>query len=195
MKNSKLSFIYVLIMIFFSACSVKPTAVNINHYYLDLKSKESSFISTSKSIYIESINVNKSFNSNSIFYSIKPYLFEAYAKNRWMDFPSYMIFNNVSHEIENSKIFKYVLKTKSKVDYDYILKTDVLELYHKIENSKSYAMVKVRFILLDDKKVIKIYSYNKKILCETTDAYGFVKASNKAFEEIMDDLLQKLNKI
>jgi cholesterol transport system auxiliary component len=195
MKNSIRIFVYLGVMVLLSACIPKQDNLNINSYAIDFKSNKSSFLNSSKSIYVEIPSVNKSFNQYSIFYTTKPYLFEEYALNRWINLPSYMIHSNLVQAIQNSNIFKTVLEEKSKIKFDYELKTNVVNLYHSFEGDKSYAIVKVRFDLVSNDEVLKTYSYDKKILCETNNAYGFVIATNKAFEEVVKDLSLQLSQI
>jgi cholesterol transport system auxiliary component len=195
MKNSIRIFVYLCVMVLLSACVLKQDNLDINSYSLDFKSNKSYFVNSSKSIYIEVPSVNKSFNGYSIFYTTKPYLFEEYALNRWINLPSYMIQSNLVQSIQNSNLFKTVLEEKSKIKFDYELKTNVVNLYHSFESDKSYAIVKVRFDLVSNDEVIKTYSYDKKILCETNNAYSFVIATNKAFEEVVKDLSLQLSQI
>lgn len=195
MKNSIRIFVYLCVMVLLSACIPKQDNLNINSYAIDFKSNKSSFVNGSKSIYVEVPSVNKSFNQYSIFYTTKPYLFEEYALNRWINLPSYMIHNNLVQAIQNSNVFETVLDEKSKIKFDYELKTNVVNLYHSFESDKSYAIVKVRFDLISKDEVIKTFNYDKKILCETNNAYGFVIATNKAFEEVVKDLSLQLKQI
>ena len=195
MKNSIKVLIYLYITILISGCTFKQTTLSTNSYSIDFKSNKNTFTNNSKSIYIEEPKVNKSFNLKAMFYSTKPYLFEEYAVNRWINLPSYMIHNNLVQGILDSNIFKLVSQEKSNIDSDYILKTNVINLYNSIENDKSYAIVKVRFNLISNKKSVKTYSYDKRILCETNNPYGFVLATNKAFEEIVNNLSLQLSQI
>ena len=81
----------------------------------------------------------------------------------------------------------------SNIAYDYTLKTNVLNLYHDVEDVNSYAVLKIRFDLVSNKELLNTYSYDKKVKCETTNAYGFVMAINKALDEVSSDLLVKLS--
>ena len=60
------------------------------------------------------------------------------------------------------------------------------------EQDKSYAIIKVNFGLIKDKKkVVKSYSLIKDFV-KTNDAYGFVEATNKGLEETINTLLKQL---
>lgn len=141
-----------------------------------------------KTIYVETPNVNKSFNSNSIFYTTKAYSFEEYALNRWIDKPSSMLHNNIAQALETSNIFKNVLKEKSEIKFDYMLKTNVVSLYNSIERNNSFAVLSIKFDLVSNGEVLKTFTYNKKVLSQGNKPYDFVVAVNKAFEEVANDL-------
>jgi cholesterol transport system auxiliary component len=137
--------------------------------------------------------VNNSFNSRAIFYSTKPYLFEEYAKNRWINLPSSMIHNSLLESFQNSNIFSLVSLVDSKIKYDYILKTNVIKIYHEINGDKSYAILKIKFDLLKDKTLVKTIDYDKKILVSQNKPYEFVKSVNKSFEEIVEELFKDVS--
>ena len=186
---------YLLIVVLISGCSLKQEVSDINSYSIDFNSKNKSYKNTEKSILIEEPLVNKSFNSRSIFYSQKPYLFEEYAKNRWINLPSSMIHNSLLESFQSSKIFSLVSFSDAKIKYDYILKTNVIKIYHEINENKSYVVLKINFDLLKDEKLVKTFTYDKKVLVKENKPYEFVNSLNKTFEEIMEELLKEINKL
>ena len=186
---------YLLIVVLISGCSLKQEITDINSYSIDFNSKNKSYKNTEKSILIEEPLVNKSFNSRSIFYSPKPYLFEEYAKNRWINLPSSMIHNSLLESFQSSNIFSLVSFEDTKVKYDYVLKTNVIKLYHEINENKSYVILKINFDLVKDKELVKTFSYDKKVLVKENKPYEFVNSLNKTFEEIMEELLKQINKL
>ena len=195
MKNSKRVFIYICIITLFTACSFKPTSLEINQYAIDFKLKDSKFNSTLHEIFIEEPSVNKSFNSHSIFYTTKTYQFEEYALNKWINKPSDMIYSSLFDALESSDIYKTVLKEKRKDDSTYVLKTDVIDIYNSIENDKSYAVLKVKFYLQMNKENIRTYTYDKKILASSNTPYGFVVTINEGFEEAVNEFILQINAI
>ena len=187
MRNSIKIFIYICVIGLLSACSLKQETYDTNTYAIDFKATQS-FKNSAKTIYVETPNVNKSFNSNSIFYTIKAYSFEEYALNRWIDKPSSMLHNNIAQALETSNIFKNVLKEKSEIKFDYMLKTNVVSLYNSIERNNSFAVLSIKFDLVSNGEVLKTFTYNKKVLSQGNKPYDFVVAVNKAFEEVANDL-------
>lgn len=192
MRNNLLVLVLILL---FTACSVKQNSFDINHYSINFKADKKVQKAKLGSIFIEDVHVNKSFNLTSIFYNTKPFLFEKYVKNKWLTLPSDMIYNQLKDSFISSNIFTNVISKDSRLEHDYTLKTDVLKLFHVFEGEKSYAILKIKFDLVEDKKIIKSIDYDKKILCDSNDAYGFVKAVNKSFDEVTTDLLTKFSSI
>ena len=184
---------YLLIVLLISGCSLKQEVTDINSYSIDFNSKNSSYKNIGKSIFIEEPLVNKSFNSRSIFYSTKPYLFEEYAKNRWINLPSSMIHNSLVESFQNSNLFSLVSLEDTKIKYDYVIKTSVIKIYHEINGDKSYAILKIKFNLLKDKTLVKTMDYDKKVLVLQNKPYEFVKSMNKSFEEIVEELIKEIN--
>ena len=186
---------YLLMIVLLSGCSLKQEVSDINSYSIDFSSKNSSYQNSQKSILIEEPFVNNSFNSRAIFYTTKPYLFEEYAKNRWINLPSSMIHNSLLESFQNSNIFSLVSLEDSKIKYDYILKTNVIKIYHEINGDKSYAILKIKFDLLKDKVLVKTFSYDKKVLVSQNKPYEFVNSLNKTFNEVIEELLKEINKL
>ena len=176
----------------FSGCNLKQESIAINHYSIDFKTKKVVDKPKYNSIFIEETQVNRAFNLTSIFYSQKDYKFEEYAKNRWINLPSNMVYNQIIDSFNSSDLYDTVLTKDRKLDFEYFLKSEIIKLYQVFEQDKSYAIIKVNFDLIKDKKVVKSYSFDKKILCKTNDAYGFVKATNKGLEEVIYTLLKQL---
>ena len=186
---------YLLIALLISGCTLKQEVGQTNSYSIDFNSENSSYKNIGKSILIEEPLVNKSFNSRAIFYSQKPYLFEEYAKNRWINLPSSMIHNSLLESFQSSNVFSLVSVEDAKIKYDYVLKTNVIKIYHEINADKSYVILKINFDLLKDKELVQTFSYDKKVLVAQNKPYEFVNSLNKTFEEIMKELLKEINKL
>ncbi len=186
---------YLLIAVLISGCSLKQEVTHINSYSIDFNSKNKSYKKSEKSILIEEPLVNKSFNSRAIFYSQKPYLFEEYAKNRWINLPSSMIHNSLLESFQSSNIFSIVSFEDAKIKYDYVLKTNVIKIYHEINEHKSYVILKINFDLLKEKELVKTFSYDKKVLVKENKPYEFVNTLNKTFDEVLEKLLKEINQL
>ncbi len=186
---SKSTFLVFIIFFIFSGCGLKQESLSINHYGIDFKTQKKAEVSKLKSILIEEVNVNRSFNLTAIFYSTKPYLFEEYAQNRWINLPSNMIYNQLTDSFITSNIFENVVLKDKKIEHEYSLKTEVIKLYQTFEEDKSYAVLKLKFDLIKDEKIVKSFNFDKKVLCKSNNTYGFVQATNRALEESVNSLL------
>ena len=186
---SKSTFLVFIIFFIFSGCGLKQESLSINHYGIDFKTQKKAEVSKIKSILIEEVNVNRSFNLTSIFYSTKPYLFEEYVQNRWINLPSNMIYNQLTDSFITSNIFENVVLKDKKIEHEYSLKTEVIKLYQTFEEDKSYAVLKLKFDLVKDEKIVKSFNVDKKVLWKSNNAYGVVQATNRAFEESINSLL------
>ena len=183
---------YLLMIVLISGCSLKQEVVETNSYSIDFIQNNKSYKSSSKSILIEEPFVNSSFNSRSIFYSTKPYLFEEYAKNRWINLPSSMLHNSLLESFGSSKIFTFVSQEKTEQKSDYVLKTNLLKLYHEIQDDKSYAIIKIKFDLLKDEKVVKTFTFDKKVMVPQNKPYEFINSTNKALNDILEELIKEI---
>ena len=183
---------YLLMIVLISGCSLKQEVVQTNSYSIDFIQNNKSYKSSSKSILIEEPYVNSSFNSRSIFYSTKPYLFEEYAKNRWINLPSSMIHNSLLESFGSSKIFTFVSQEKAEQKSDFILKTNLLKLYHEIQDDKSYAIIKIKFDLLKDEKIVKTFTFDKKVMVPQNKPYEFINSTNKALNDILEELIKEI---
>ena len=115
MRNKIIIF---LIFILFSGCNLKQESIAINHYSIDFKTKKVVDKPKYNSIFIEETQVNRAFNLTSIFYSQKDYKFEEYAKNRWINLPSNMVYNQIIDSFNSSDLYDTVLTKDRKLDFE-----------------------------------------------------------------------------
>ncbi|OCL84114.1 ABC-type transport auxiliary lipoprotein family protein [Arcobacter porcinus] len=182
----------LIFAILFAGCSFKQDLVEQNKYSINFSTNKVEVSKKVDSIFIEEPNVNKSFNQTAILYSNKEFLFEEYAKNRWISSPSNMIYNQLIDSFNSSNIFKNIISKDKRIEYKYLLRSEVLKLYQVFEEDSSYAVIKVNFYFIENNKTIKTYNFDKKIICEENSAYGFVKAVNIGFEEIINSLIEDI---
>lgn len=76
---------------------------------------------------------------------------------------------------------------------DYILNTNIFEIYNKIEKNGAYAVLNLNFELINTKtKKSSFYNYNKEIKLEKNTPYDFVVTVNNAFSIILEKFLKDL---
>mgnify|MGYP002477305052 CR=1 FL=1 len=191
-QENKMKYIALLLMILaLSGCSfkeVKPT----NYYTLELNSKPLTYSKSQKSIYIAPPKINAPYDSKNIFFTQKPYVFESYAVNKWLELPSLQTQSAWYDAFKQSSLFEHVALQKN-TNSDLILKSHISKLYHVYENNQSFAWIELFVELFQNDQRLKIFHFSQKVLCDENSPYGFVKASNKAFESITFELLNHLS--
>lgn len=191
-QENKMKYAALLLMILaLSGCSfkeVKPT----NYYTLELSSEKSTYPKSQKSIYIAPPKINAPYDSKNIFFTQKPYVFESYAVNKWVEKPSLLIQTLWYEALMDSSLFTHVA-LESTAKSDFRLNSHVLKLFHTYENHQSFALVELGVELLQNNQRLQTFHFSQKVLCDENSPYGFIKASNKAFEAITLELLNRLS--
>lgn len=191
-QENKMKYIAVLLTILiFSGCSfkeLKPT----NYYTLE-STISTTYSSKQQSLVIAQPKINAPYHSKNIFFTQKPYVIESYAINQWVDYPALIIQNMLYDTFQRSSMFKNILLDTSATKANLTLQTHIQKLFHTFEDNNSYAILQLKFELVQSEKTLETFFYSKKILCEENTPYGFIKASNQAFKEIQTELLKSLN--
>lgn len=187
--------ILLISTLLFTACITKELPA-YKTYTLNLSDEQNiENKKINKSIQIDEARSLKSINSSSILYSKKNFEQEAYLLSKWSDRPSKMLQKLVSMKLHKSNSFKLITSSLIKAPSDYKLKSEILSLIHNFKNNKSYSVVSIKNILIDNKsKEIKMETFSYEILCEENNSYSFVKNANKAVNLYADDLDKWLRK-
>lgn len=183
-----------LTVLLFSACSFKQ-GVEINRYALEIQNEALTPTHTrNKIVLIEFPKVDSSFNTQEMLYSTQPYTFQSYAKNRWLQLPSNMLFTALQKEFEHQKLFLHTI-TNNQLHHDYTLETHLLSLYHlyNVNKEESHALIEIKFNLTYNNQLIKSLYFKQKVLCKQNSPYGFVTASNEGIETIFKAMMQDLS--
>lgn len=181
-------FLLIIFLLFLNGCSfkqMKPT----NYYALELKKELPTFKTTQQTIAIEKPILNAPYNSKNIFFTQKPYIYEKYSVNKWIEFPDIMVENMLHDTVKNSLLFKHTSIQNSKQITNLTLQSRVMKLLHSYKETQSFALVEIEFTIRQKNEVLNTLIIKKEILCEENSPYGFVKASNLAFEEISLEIL------
>jgi cholesterol transport system auxiliary component len=177
----------------FTGCSFKQEA-STKYYGVEFSKNISTYTQTPKTIAILKPTLNAPYASKDIFFTRKPFLFEQYSINKWVELPNLMIQNLLYDTFVATHLYTNVGLDNSKVNYDLQLQSNITKLFHAYENNQSFAIVHIQFNVIENNKSIHALHVEKKILCDENTPYGFIKATNKAFEEITQELLNSLQK-
>lgn len=191
-NNMKNLTVFVLLFAL-SGCAIKQE-IPTKYYTIEFSNKLPSYTTRPQSIAILKPTLNAPYASKDIFFTKKPYVFEQYAVNKWVELPNLMIQNILYESFVASHLYSNVALDNSKVNYDLSLQSNIIKLFHSYENNQSYAVIHIKFDVVEKNKSTYAVHMEKKILCEENSPYGFIKATNKAFEEITLELLNSLQK-
>ncbi len=180
-----------LIIALFSGCAFEKTQPT-NYFTIEPQNKYLATKQYENSLFIQKPTVNAPYNAKSIVYSQSPYSYKFYSVNKWVDFPDLIVNNLLYNTIEKSKLFNYVSLNNTNQKSSFILKTKVTKLLHKFKENNSFAIVNVQFELFKKNELIKTVTFEEETLCEENSPYGFVKATNKIFGSISNELLELL---
>ncbi|PHO08586.1 hypothetical protein CPG37_13705 [Malaciobacter canalis] len=181
--------ILLISLVLFTGCSLKNQSLVNNSFLIKFDTNYKALKNTDKSIKINRVKVSNTFNKTYIFYSYKKYKLDKYSKNNWSDIPSNMIFQELKLIFDKSNLFN----NSNLSNADYILNTNIFEIYNKIEKNGAYAVLNLNFELTNtNTKKSSFYNYNKEIKLEKNTPYDFVVAINNAFSIIVEKFLKDL---
>ncbi len=187
-------FILFLFSILFIGCSTK-TLPSTNKYTLEITD---SFISKVKqkqpyNIKILEPTTSKLYNNTNIYYSQKEFTIYPYILNKWGEYPTKMIENQIQQKLDSLNIYKSVSTSMINGKYDFILQSELLKMIQVIKDNKAYSVFKIKFYILNkynENIASKTFSY--KIPNNSIDAYSSVKSYNKALNLMIHELFSWL---
>ena len=96
--------------------------------------------------------------------------------------------------LDESKLFKVVLSNTSSVKEDYRMESTIFAFYHRVREAESHAVVSIQFNLIntDTGRLVKTKRFSYKEATPTTDAKGYVTATNRVIVKLSKDLLKWL---
>ncbi len=180
----------LLSIIFFSACSNRP----LHMYTLNI---EENIPKTSP--HFDSIRVDypkgiEETMGTKIYFSRSNLTQSYYSYSQWSKSLNRILMANLIKALLKSNISKNVLDYASQAEAKYELESTIYSFEHKIEDKGSFANISIgmRLLRTQDHYLISSKIFNYKIPCETTDAKGFVEASNKALSHLSIDTIKWL---
>lgn len=114
-----------------------------------------------------------------------------YLNSRWSNTISQLLQGTLIDILERSKLFKVVLTDSSTVKEDYRLESNIFIFEHEVREKQSHSVVSIQFTLIDADtgKLLKSKRFSYREKTTTTDAKGYVVASNIIIEKLARDLI------
>jgi len=197
MKKLITSFFLLAGIFLLSGCAFKSAKLQtytLNPSYRYGKLSHSPY--ADKSVKVAYPNNIKGKSSSSICFSYSRLEEGNYQNSTWSTSSSQLLTSIIIRALEHGAVFKSVIDYTSLANTDYLLESEVYDLYHKVRKNLSVSVVSIRFDLIDtsDNRLVKSKKFSYEIPTGTVDAAGYVKATNRALEKLSADLVRWLAK-
>jgi len=190
-----MKFILLLSFFIFTACSMKkapvmkvysfsqPTCLPLSDRYNKNKILKVSYPVT--------LNENLGSKMN---YSYSLFDRGEYLNSRWSSNIRKLLQGNIIISLSQSRLFRVIVPLTSDIEEDFRLESTVFDFSHHIRDNKSYAIVTLQCTLIDSQtgKLLKVKRFSYKEYTVTTDAKGYVEATNKIIKKLDNDLIEWL---
>ncbi|WP_295419291.1 ABC-type transport auxiliary lipoprotein family protein [Sulfurovum sp.] len=132
--------------------------------------------------------------SNRMSYSYSSREQGVYQNSQWSNNIGKLIQGSIIRTLDDSRIFKAALPYESTAGEDLRLESSIFDFSHHVRGNASYAIVSIQFSLVDSDtgKLIKTKRFSYREDTQSTNAKGYVEATNKAVDRLMKDLLRWL---
>jgi len=134
--------------------------------------------------------------SNKINYSYSLLDRGEYLHSVWSNNLSKLLQGSIVQILMDSKLFSVVVSSKSNIKDDYRLESSIFDFSHHVRGGKSYAIMSIHCILInvDSGKFEKEKRFSYIVDTKTTDARGYVEATNVIMSKFAKDLVKWLEK-
>ena len=115
----------------------------------------------------------------------------AYLNSRWSNNIGKLLQGSMINVLTQSRLFKVVLPFSSDVEEGLRLESSIFDFSHHVRGDDSYAIVSIQYTLMnaENGKLIKTKRFSYKEHTTTTDAKGYVEATNRIMNRLSRDLL------
>lgn len=150
------------------------------------------------SLFVAPMEADPIYNTTAMAYTTKPYQIAYFGKNNWAEPPAAMIQPLIIQTLQNTHHFRTVNGGSSVGNYDYILKTQLLELQQAFLSNTSIVHLKIRaqIINANNGQVIATKQFSVSEMTAQKTPYSGVIATNRATAAILEQIARFcLNKI
>jgi len=184
--------VILLTLFIFNACSLKESPP-IKVYTLTVEgiAPVSHSVHRNKTIKVSFPQTLKEKISAKMNYSYSPSERGVYQNSQWSNNSAKLIQGNIIQCLEHSQIFRAVLPYESTAGEDYRLESSIFDFSHYVRGVASYAKVSIQLSLIDTYtgRLIKTKRFSYRENTKTTDAKGYVEATQRAMGRLSKDLV------
>ncbi len=189
MRRSK-QLVLSMMLIGLLGCTKEPA---LKVYSLDITPVNTVHSSTYKSksikvIYPQGVKNKISQKMNFSYSSIDR---GTYQNSEWSNNMSKLLQGTFIEVLDESKLFKGVLSDTSTAKEDYRLESNIFAFNHRVRGAQSHAVVSIQFNLISVETggMVKSKRFTYNEATSTTDAKGYVAATNVAVSKLSRDLV------
>jgi len=114
-----------------------------------------------------------------------------YRNSEWSNNMSKLLQGTIIEALDESRLFKVVLADTSTAREDYRLESNIFAFEHRVRDKESHAVVSIQFNLVSVQTgtIVRSKRFTYKEATPTTDAKGYVAATNAAVSKLSRDLV------
>jgi cholesterol transport system auxiliary component len=170
-------------------CSVLPAPLPPDNIYLLEAASVSPVASTKRDVMlaVSLPRARAGFDTAQMVWVRQAHGLETYARNRWADTPAHMLAPLIKQSLERSGAFRAVVSSPSSVVAGLRLDTELVRLQQDFTVKPSEVRFTLGAQLIDTatQRVIATAEFDETEKCESEDAYGGVRAANRALERLL----------
>ncbi|WP_435628482.1 ABC-type transport auxiliary lipoprotein family protein [Candidatus Ferrigenium straubiae] len=175
-------------------CSALPPPPPPDNLYLLEASPTSSPASAPKRDLVLAVSMphaRPGFDTAQMVWVRQPHKLEVYSRNRWADTPTRMLAPLLVQALERSGAFHAVVQTPSPVSAALRLDTELIRLQQDFSIKPSRVQITLSAQLIDTgtRRIIASAEFDETENAESEDAYGGVRAANRALERLLARLV------
>jgi cholesterol transport system auxiliary component len=174
-------------------CTKEPA---MKVYSLDVSPVSTVHSSTykSKSIKVISPQALKDKISQKMHFSYSSIDRGTYQNSEWSNSMARLLQGTFIETLDESRLFKAVLSDTSTAREDYRLESNIFTFEHRVRGDQSHAVVSIQFNLIsvETGRMAKSKRFSYIESTPTTDAKGYVTATNIAISKLSSDLVDWL---
>lgn len=190
MRRIKPLALTIILLGLLSGCTKEPA---MKTYSLDVAPVNLVQNSTykNKSIKVISPQALKNKISQKMHFSYSSIDRGTYQNSEWSNSMSRLLQGTFIETLDESRLFKAVLSDTSTAREDYRLESNIFAFEHRVRGDQSYAIVSIQFNLIsvESGRMVKNKRFTYKEATSTTDAKGYVMATNRALSKLSEDLV------
>jgi cholesterol transport system auxiliary component len=186
--------LFIAVLLAISGCSSKQPSLKV--YTLHAQATHVSYHKyrkhkTIRVSYSRSIKEKASYKMR---YSYSASEQGTYQNSQWSNNLGRLLQGVLIESLARSHMFKAVLPYTSTLREDYRLESSIFDFSHHIRGKSSYAIVSIQFNLIDigTGRLLKSKRFTYREPTVTTDAKGYVEATNRIMTKLSQELLRWL---